>query len=403
MAGRFGGNCDNHQYYRSLKNRLIQSWQYLTQQQSCYLSDWILGPNTKQDHQRIYMKVPSPERTVQYSFSAHEVDSPVEELLQFYKTIRESVKPKIFVGPSRLKPNSFLNIQHEVTTPLLEAYLRYDAVCENCVRVASNVEAPIFLLACGFISCLLAEDIHRVNPQATVIDLGSSLDPLLVGPTRKTHLSQQSARDLYKEWNVAWPQQQHYYQEIPGWFNFEHLYSLVVSHFPREAKFVEVGTWKGKSAAYLCTEMVKAGKQQTLDCVDHFKGSKEEQDTHHKEATSKYIAEVCGNNLRPFWLSEKNKHWSVRRDNLVKLVPLSSIAAAKQYKDNSLDFVFIDAGHSYEEVRQDIKTWLPKVKQGGWLAGHDYNAPSFPGVSKAVNELLPNVIDMTSCWVYKNE
>lgn len=62
--------------------------------------------------------------------------------------------------------------------------------------------------------------------------------------------------------------------------------------------------------------------------------------------------------------------------------------AAQKVPDQSLDFVFIDAEHSYEGCRDDIKAWAPKVKVGGWLMGHDYNNPEFPkwGVERAVQE-----------------
>ena len=58
-----------------------------------------------------------------------------------------------------------------------------------------------------------------------------------------------------------------------------------------------------------------------------------------------------------------------------------------QIEDSSLDFVFIDAGHDYQSVKGDIEYYTPKLKSNGWLCGHDMD---FPGVNKAVNELLPN-------------
>ena len=42
-------------------------------------------------------------------------------------------------------------------------------------------------------------------------------------------------------------------------------------------------------------------------------------------------------------------------------------------KDKELDFVWIDAGHEYEDVVEDIKLWYPKIKDGGFILGHDVN------------------------------
>ncbi len=49
-----------------------------------------------------------------------------------------------------------------------------------------------------------------------------------------------------------------------------------------------------------------------------------------------------------------------------------SIKAAELFEDNSLDFCYIDGDHSYQAVTDDITAWLPKLKQGGIMAGDDY-------------------------------
>lgn len=59
--------------------------------------------------------------------------------------------------------------------------------------------------------------------------------------------------------------------------------------------------------------------------------------------------------------------------------------AVHEYGEQSLDFVFIDAEHSEAAVYQDIISWVPKIKPGGLLCGHDYGQRSFPGVKKAVD------------------
>lgn len=70
------------------------------------------------------------------------------------------------------------------------------------------------------------------------------------------------------------------------------------------------------------------------------------------------------------------------------LVQMDSVEAARSFADNSLDFVFIDADHSYDAVMADIAAWQPKVKPGGWLGGHDYHPKKFPGVVKAVRQVF---------------
>lgn len=72
----------------------------------------------------------------------------------------------------------------------------------------------------------------------------------------------------------------------------------------------------------------------------------------------------------------------------IELFPQMSLEVAAKTPDNSLDFIFVDANHSYEYVKQDILAWLPKIKRGGLLAGHDIDLPDFPGVRKAVEETI---------------
>ena len=54
--------------------------------------------------------------------------------------------------------------------------------------------------------------------------------------------------------------------------------------------------------------------------------------------------------------------------------------------DSTLDFVYIDADHRYEEVIKDLVFWVKKVKPNGILCGHDYGSKLYLGVTKAVDE-----------------
>lgn len=49
-----------------------------------------------------------------------------------------------------------------------------------------------------------------------------------------------------------------------------------------------------------------------------------------------------------------------------------SMDVVKQFKDNSLDFVYIDGNHEYQSTVNDIAEWQKKVRVGGIVAGHDY-------------------------------
>jgi len=82
----------------------------------------------------------------------------------------------------------------------------------------------------------------------------------------------------------------------------------------------------------------------------------------------------------------------------VELLIMTSTEANKKIKNGSLDLVFIDANHSYENVKEDIGNWLPKIRKGGIICGHDYvnkgiefESSLCTGVKRAVDESLVQV------------
>jgi predicted O-methyltransferase YrrM len=82
-----------------------------------------------------------------------------------------------------------------------------------------------------------------------------------------------------------------------------------------------------------------------------------------------------------------------------------SLDAVNLFSDQSLDFVFIDASHEYEDVKNDINAWFPKVKVGGVLAGHDYyeNNDFAPGVKMAVNEIFRDFETSENCFIVRKK
>ncbi len=58
-----------------------------------------------------------------------------------------------------------------------------------------------------------------------------------------------------------------------------------------------------------------------------------------------------------------------------------SATGCARFADRSLDFVYLDGSHTYDDVDLDIRSWRPKIKPGGFLAGDDY---SWEGVERAV-------------------
>lgn len=179
---------------------------------------------------------------------------------------------------------------------------------------------------------------------------------------------------------------QHFYHKIHGWFNFENLYHQIVPLLPEGAHVVEVGAWQGRSAAYLGVEIVNSGKLITFDIVDTWEGSLEHQN--HELVQKDELYQVFLSNMKPL-------------EGYYNPLRMTSLAAAELYADASLDFVLLDASHEYEDVLKDIRAWLPKIKQGGILAGDDYHH-TWPGVVQAVKDSLPQHLVDGVTWIYSN-
>jgi hypothetical protein len=60
-------------------------------------------------------------------------------------------------------------------------------------------------------------------------------------------------------------------------------------------------------------------------------------------------------------------------ESIVTPIRSPSLEAAVLFEDHSLDAVFLDGSHLYDDVRRDIEVWSPKVRKGGILFGHDLN------------------------------
>lgn len=137
------------------------------------------------------------------------------------------------------------------------------------------------------------------------------------------------------------------------------------------ARGVEVGVERGEFSAALCA----ANPRLELTAVDAwlaYRGYREHVTQDKLEGFYRETVE----RLRPYPNAVVERGWST--------------AVAPAFKDGSLDFVYIDANHRFEHVVADLAAWVPKVRRGGIVAGHDYRhikgkAGAIFGVVEAVN------------------
>lgn len=186
------------------------------------------------------------------------------------------------------------------------------------------------------------------------------------------------------------------YKNIFGFFDYSKLYSMMVDKFPDGSAFVELGVYFGKSLCYLAEECIKKNKKIKLYGIDHWKDLIHEFDENP--------------DIVPKEIFDANKTWqdvydaaikNLKRFDNVTLIKEHSQLAASLFNDSSIDFVFVDAGHDYESVTNDLIVWMPKLKPSGIIAGHDYTN-SFPSVKAAVKNFFPfkKIKVIGKCWLY---
>ena len=176
------------------------------------------------------------------------------------------------------------------------------------------------------------------------------------------------------------------WKEIHGWFDFQDIYKRIVAAIPDGGQFAEVGCWLGRSLGAFHQYAQEARKRIHLHAVDTFKGDPSNPlhaailDAHGGSVETAFRANMAAVGVN----GELTVHVG------------DSAAAAAKFADQSLDAAFIDADHRLEFVRADIQAWLPKIKPGGILAGHDADET---GVGQAVLELLPRARVFGRTWL----
>lgn len=171
-----------------------------------------------------------------------------------------------------------------------------------------------------------------------------------------------------------------------NWFNYKDYYRRVSAN-PDYKIYVEVGVWKGHSLSFLAQELKPRKGEVEIYGVDLFEETYKWDNSDQQDLRKQvpYIYDIYNRVLEAAEV----------RDDIIDLKGLSWEMADK-FEDGSVDMVFIDADHSYESVAKDISAWLPKIRKGGIISGHDYDNPC--GVKQAVSERFKDYIVENNVW-----
>jgi Methyltransferase domain len=175
-----------------------------------------------------------------------------------------------------------------------------------------------------------------------------------------------------------------HWSEIDGWFRWRSGQKEAVERFPAGSRFVEVGSYLGRSLCSLGEIVQRSGKQIEIIGVDTCRGSGTEGAggrDYHAEAVARgggtFAGELHANIVARGYAE------------MISLIVADSVTASGFFADGSLDWVHIDARHDDSSVKADITAWLPKIRPDGWLSGDDYEERKWPEVVRAVDDVVP--------------
>jgi len=206
---------------------------------------------------------------------------------------------------------------------------------------------------------------------------------------------------------LSWP-------DVPGLFNFDDVYQAAVNRAPpASAHFVEIGVLFGKSAVFMADAIEKSGKKIAFDAIDplvptlaDLRYFMETRKSHQPGGLDPEPAAQTSSGRSLLNALSRYATWPghpdvvllildvTRKRDLVSLVRSSGQARASCYPAHSLDFVYVDALHTYDDTSDLLRAYLPKIRPGGVLGGHDYS-DDYPDVRRAVRDVLGNDVEIS--------
>lgn len=153
----------------------------------------------------------------------------------------------------------------------------------------------------------------------------------------------------------------------------------------------EIGVFKGDFSKFIFNNL----KPKELFLVDIFEGYAGSGDKDGDNMQFTYLENEY-ESLKSYFKQDENVH--IIKENSKNFI--------LSLDDEYLDLIYIDGDHEYSGVKDDLNNSYNKIKNGGYICGHDYVSPRFDGVVKAVNEfcvekgLEINYITKDGCPTY---
>ncbi len=157
----------------------------------------------------------------------------------------------------------------------------------------------------------------------------------------------------------------------------EGLFELIKENIKKYFIIVEIGSFKGVSTSLFALHAKKIIAIDPYNSIDTF-GQEELEDINFAEKQFDKVKQKYKNIIH---------------------IKKPSYEAYKDIEDNSADLVYIDGDHRPDAVKKDIELYLPKIKKGGFISGHDF----YEYIKDAIIEKIgkPDKIYKDLSWIKK--
>jgi predicted O-methyltransferase YrrM len=187
-------------------------------------------------------------------------------------------------------------------------------------------------------------------------------------------------------------------KRVPGWNSQNKIFDRLVNE-TRPSVIIEVGTWLGASAIHMATAARNAGVSCTIYCVDTWLGA-EEFWTRFADTPERNLALKNGYpSVYYKFLSNVVEHGS--QDTIVPIPNTSHIGSIiLKHMRVQADLIYVDGSHEYEDVKSDIKDYMPLLRKGGVMFGDDM---TWKSVREAVDHSLGKKVEVVdnNFWVFR--
>ena len=200
MAGRKGSTCDQEQYSPELGAELAACWRALMKRpELVYVGDWQSASFEKHDqgsrYAEQYEAIFEGAEPTRLHFEALLLMRESAELVDFYRAVKQDTRRKLFMGPAWNAGAARMLEATHLVTPMGDLWGQRNRLLNEL----QHFDFDVLLYGAGMAGNSPAIRCWEKYPERTYVNLGSAMDPLFHGRTRRQQLDMVAATRLFRE------------------------------------------------------------------------------------------------------------------------------------------------------------------------------------------------------------